>query len=317
MPIKQLSHALPLDLILQSEQPVTDINQLSSAQMLLEDLSIVSIVGADATSFLQGQFTNDLSLLDVGQIQLNAYCNPKGRALAVFYLRREEDRFQIILPADTADTLVKRLQLYKMRAKVEIVVCVDTRLIGTINCPVNSLSHEFANWQIDSNRQVFAVDNDEVGRCVEEIGHPLVDYQLWRLGQILGGFPQVYHATYEEFIPQHINLDLVDAVSFTKGCYPGQEIVARIRYLGKIKKRMISGWTLGENEILPGAIVYTDKGSGQKVGMVVDTVQAGKLRYTSMIVSSNYLEQGDLMLGAKDGPTIQRLQLPYSINTEH
>ena len=118
----------------------------------------------------------------------------------------------------------------------------------------------------------------------------------------------VYAATAESLIPQHMNLDLVNGVSFTKGCYPGQEIIARLRYLGKLKQRMIIGLCKTMETQQPGNPVFTKERGAQKAGIIVDAVSAGTFQYLSVNVPASHLDSGDIHIGCQEGTVLQLLQ---------
>ena len=133
------------------------------------------------------------------------------------------------------------------------------------------------------------------------------DDDIWRLIDIHSGIPQIYAATAEAFIPQMINLDFVAGLSFTKGCYPGQEIVARLRYLGKVKQRMIAA-TVAINAAQPGDPIYT-AGNEQKVGTIVDAVQTDKQEFTISTTAPAGVSEA---LQTSDGSKLNLISLPYS-----
>ena len=310
MSIKPLS----LDQLLIDVPRLTAIDEVPPALCVASYLSSIRLSGDDAADFLQGQFTNDLATIGTGQLQLNAYCNPKGRALGIFYLLRDRESFQMLLPTDLADILIKRLQLYKMRSKLSIELRNDIQLIGGLNCPLATSDHGLEHWTIDEHRQLIIAKSGTEQQIATDTGLPVVTQDLWKLGQILSGIPQVYMSTYENFIPQQVNLDLIAGVSFTKGCFPGQEIVARIRYLGKVKQRMMSVWIPDNRAVAPGAAIYSKERDDQKSGTVVDAVKIGLGTIASVMIPFGKFYQGDLALGSSDGPILQRIPLPYSVS---
>lgn len=159
--------------------------------------SKIIVSGADAFDFLQAQLSNDLRLLDQQDELLAAWCNPKGRVICILRVRRNDDGFVLTLPAELADSVVKRLTLFRFRSKVEF--------------------------------EAAPASPDELG-----IGASTDD---WLLANLRDGRAEVWQAQSEEFTPHMLNLDLIGAVSFDKGCYPGQEIVARTHYRGATKRR--------------------------------------------------------------------------------
>lgn len=287
----------------------------------LENQRCIIFSGPDTESFLQGQFTNDVAGLSAGAQQLNGYCNPKGRTLCVFRLARDAERWLMILPADLADNMLKRLMLYRMRAKVMIEMADNQSLYGVINAgpgagsAIRAFIDSNPHWDVDPDRTLVLSSEDR-----ETAG----DEGQWVLSEILSGVPQVSAETTEQFIPQHINLDLIGAVSFSKGCYPGQEIVARLRYLGKMKQRMIGG-RLDRADLksgtqpevpLPGTPVFCPAQGVQKVGQIVRASVVGDSCYLLLTAPAALIEQGELRLGTTDGAEISRFPLPYPITLE-
>jgi folate-binding protein YgfZ len=159
--------------------------------------SNIIVTGADAFDFLQAQLSNDLRLLDQQDELLAAWCNPKGRVICILRVRRNDDGFVLTLPAELADSVLKRLTLFRFRSRVEF--------------------------------EAAPASPDELG-----IEAPTDD---WLLANLRDGRAEVWQAQSEEFTPHMLNLDLIGAVSFDKGCYPGQEIVARTHYRGATKRR--------------------------------------------------------------------------------
>ena len=196
----------------------------------LPHLSILRLSGADTEPFLQGQLSNDLAEHRPGQAQLQAYCNPKGRVIAVCWLLRQEEDYLLVLPQGLSEAVAKRLRMYVLRAEVQIET-LDEPPIGLWDAP------ELPPAQAPS----LIPDNAAPPRSLA-LGPPPdvseADAQTWRLADIHAGIGFVYPETREEHLAQALNLDANRGLSFTKGCFPGQEIIARLRYLGRAKHRM-------------------------------------------------------------------------------
>ncbi len=301
----------------------------------LDSLALIEVTGEDAHSFLQGQFCNDVDALGAesgagGGCQLNAYCNPKGRVLAVIRLIRRAGGFGLIVPAELADGLLSRLKMFVLRAKVGIARQPEIALLGLIN----GAEADVGDGE-GSGIQRVSVDGIAPRRLIIG-GKPAMesflrarpdgmdrqpDDALWRLMDILSGIPQIYPPTVEAFIPQMINLDLVDGLSFTKGCYPGQEIVARLRYLGKVKQRMRAGVVQGIETLAPGDPLYSPRRAEQKAGQVIDAVQTGDGEYTLSATApadgtEPEPETGALRVGSASGPALTGIPLPYAASPE-
>jgi len=256
---------------------------------------IVKITGDDAESFLQGQFSNDVAKLTVPSSQLTTWSTPKGRVLALFRLYRLSEGFLLKLPREQADSFIKRLRMFVLRAKVEIELLPDQLAIGVsgsaekvIELTGLSLPQEVDACTTGGDLLVCRVRSGSEDRF-EMVG-PLTDIadrwsQLsakfavcsqarWRLHNIDAGLPSVNAATAEAFVLQMLNLQHIDGVSFKKGCFPGQEVVARMQYLGKLKRRMFRCSVDGEAP-KPGAELFSDE-SASAVGKVVDGSREGQ-----------------------------------------
>ncbi len=294
----------------------------------LSPLSLIRVSGDQAQSFLQGQFSNDINILDKNHCQLHAYCNPKGRTLAIIRIVRKDKGqnkgFWMIVPKDISESLISRLKMFVMRAKVDIQLDTEHGLLGMVGeAPQVDLTVDFAvdftdfKYQVDSvvPRHLMITRFQDTVKCLETASDPLYHCDLWRWLDIRSGIPQVYAQTVAAFIPQTINLELVDGISFNKGCFPGQEIVARIKYLGKPKQRLVIAKVESNNRISPGDEIYSSAQSGQKSGLVVDAVKTGENQFQlSAMVPATMVESGDLMIGSAAGPKLKRIDLPYEIN---
>lgn len=286
----------------------------------LDHYALIRVSGDHAESFLQGQFSNDLSGLNSGAYQLTAYCNPKGRALALIKLIRDQSGFWMLVPDDLADALVMRLRMYVLRAKVALDPDPEMQALATFGEPVGiDMSH------IRSSHAISDVPMPLRGTALHIVGKQQAEKmfgaaenhcndELWRLINILSGVAEVYAATREAFIPQHISYDLAGGVSFRKGCYPGQEIVARLRYLGKNKHRLAI--LSGSGEVTPSAgdDIVADAGSAKKIGRIVDAVAlADRSFYLSASLSTAVRGQDRIGLPCEHGffPLTQ-LPLPYA-----
>lgn len=214
----------------------------------LSSWRIISVQGEDAANFLQNISTNDVHSLAINQAQLNSLCNPKGRLLSIFWLLRRQNGFQIVLPESNLDILIKRLRMYVLRSNVAIKdQSDDIILLGNIHADssliplqgkqqgtsyILRLPGNIHRTLILATRPEDAINLKEIKSWVEEIN--------WQRIDIESGQPFIHTETIEKFTPQQVNLDLLDGISFNKGCYPGQEIVARLHYLGTPSRRLFS-----------------------------------------------------------------------------
>lgn len=224
---------------------------------LHDQLSLIEVSGEDSAEFLQGQLTNDIYLVNENSAVLSGLCNAKGRLLAIFLIVKIDDKFYLICPREISENISKKLTFYILRSKVKITLDPPSlSLHGFISETVQKLQEFFnsipentlASQKNDHNliirmpavsqRYLAICDKkttEELSKsCIEKSG----EYDQWKLEDIKAGIPNIYLKTQEAFIPQSLNLDLINAISFKKGCYTGQEIVARTHYLGKVKRRM-------------------------------------------------------------------------------
>jgi hypothetical protein len=219
----------------------------STAPLLsLPHLAAVEVAGPDAARFLNGQLSNDALALVPGAWQFTSWSTPKGRVVAVLSLGRIDDRYYAVLPRELAAPLIERLSKYILRSKVSL----------------REISAELGVWGSEASPDRFAI---QPATAPAPAPDAIDAERRWKLARIAAGLPQIYPATAEQFVAQMINLDLVQGVSFRKGCYTGQEIIARTQNLGRIKRRMLR-FAIGP--LASGALASGDGGS-VKVGDVV------------------------------------------------
>jgi folate-binding protein YgfZ len=192
----------------------------------LNNRTLLKLSGDDAQSFLQGQFSNDIDALEEGLVQLNAYCQHQGKIIALIWVMKKDADYYLSLPNDLSDIVIKRLTMFKMMSEVEITDITDQTIqLGVLNEDFEGV------FKLNEKQAVALVDSTD--------GIGLGDTDAWELACIANDIPEVLLATTEKFVPQLLNLDINElGVNFTKGCYPGQEVVARLHYLGKSKRRM-------------------------------------------------------------------------------
>lgn len=257
----------------------------------LSHLGRITVRGEDAATFLQGQLTNDLREIDPTRSQLTAYCSPKGRMLAIMLAFRRGDDYILQLPRERVAEVVKRLRLFVLRAQATLEEAADDLVAFGLAGP--NACERLADQLGAAPEEPFAAVHRESLMALRlpgllprfQILGPLADARAlwgaldvhaapvgqdqWALLDVLSGVPQVYTETVESFVPQMTNLDLVNGVSFKKGCYPGQEVVARTHYLGRLKRRMYRLAISGERPLKPGTPVRSPSRE-QPVGEVVD-----------------------------------------------
>ena len=212
------------------------------AATVLSDLGALRVQGADAVRFLQGQLSNDVSRLDRAHPQLTGLHNPQGRVVALMRLvSLGADDVLAILPRELVPAVVTRLSKYVLRAKVKIYeASADWRVTGVTGSP---------KWQPplrEQDRAILVSSDPSRWWIVSPAADPpgevaslgLMDRECWRAADIAAGLPQVYSSTSEVFVAQMLNLDELGGIAFDKGCYTGQEVIARAHYRGRVKRRI-------------------------------------------------------------------------------
>lgn len=260
-------------------------------------LTTLRFDGPDATTFLQGQLTADVRLLADGRTQLAAANTPQGRVVALLRLRQQGEAILALLPKELAEPLAAQLKRYVLRAKVRIEL--DERPVAWLDegtpVPEGSLVSQY-----DPTRRVALLPE---GVAVPAIA-PDAEAR-WRAADVSAGQPQVDAETSGQFVAQMLNLDLLDGISFQKGCYTGQEIVARTQHLGRIKRRMLR-YRAGPGPLpSPLSALLQD---GQKAGEVLTAAPAGD--GVELLAVTN-LEAASKPLVLDDGRSLEPLPLPY------
>jgi folate-binding protein YgfZ len=304
---------------------------------VLADLShfgVIGFSGEDAQSFLQGQVSCDVRLANHSAAVHGSYCNPKGRMLANFLLWQDKGGYAMQLPAALQPVIQKRLSMYVLRAKVKLTDISDTLIrIGIAGNKAGALIGDVLEMVPDHNLGILHGESGSVLRLGEDrfelIVAPEQGPEVWeRLSkgavpagascwdwlQIKAGIPMITHATQEQFIPQMANLDAIGGVSFQKGCYPGQEIVARSQYLGKIKRRMyLAHIRAVETPVSAGDELFSADMGEQSSGMVVNATASPNGGFDVLaIVQTSSVEAGEVHWKALDGPALEIMPLPYS-----
>lgn len=279
----------------------------------LSSLGVARVSGKDASDFLQGQFSNDIQALNEAQPhQLAAYCNPKGRMLAIFHvLRLDHGAYALLAPHDIMDKVLPRLKMFVMRAAVDIRLDEGQTLLG-VNLAGGGLPEDLS-LSID---KIFSHSLDPTRRLVLVQRMPdseLLPVDDWNGLDIRQDLPQVFIQTCEAFIPQSLNLDIVGGVNFKKGCYPGQEIIARVKYRGKPKTRMIGVAIQTEKMIEIGAPIFIE-GRKKSAGQVANIARDGEQTLLSITVPVTHLSEGSLYLDEALTVKLERLPCPYDIS---
>lgn len=315
----------------QAAAPVTDY------VAPLTDLGLIAFSGDDAAHFLHNQLTNDVEHLEASQARLAGYCSPKGRLLATPLLFKAGDAILLALPRAIQPAIQKRLQMFVLRAKVKVTDAgADQVMLGLAGPAASALlatwfaplpSAPYAKTDSAAGSLIRLADADGVPRYLwiapSDIamqawprlaaGLQPAGASAWRLSAIRAGIPQITAATQEQFVPQMVNFELVGGVNFRKGCYPGQEIVARSQYLGKLKRRMMQA-TVAAAGVTAGTEVFSIADREQPCGMIVNAEPVSPSESACLVeVKLAALDAGAIHLGSADGPRLDFLPLPYPL----
>lgn len=252
-------------------------------------LGVLTVAGKDAAKLLQGQITCNVNDVTETKSSLGALCNPKGRAITTFLLVKKADAYLLVLPQELLETVKKRLQMYILRSDVTLTDSSDEFcLIGLsyADSRMNESSSSeqlfattqqeniFVNFPSDHSRCLIIAEADNAQKLwVEQVskqGFQPENSDQWCYLDIISGIPWLTAETSEEFVPQMLNLDKLGGISFAKGCYTGQEIVARTHYLGTAKREMFLAECDTSNPPEPNSIIIDDSaGIEQSIGKVL------------------------------------------------
>ncbi len=309
----------------------------------LSPFSVLVIAGDDATSFMQGQFTNDVYAVNEENSQLSAICNNKGRMIANFRLFKHQQNYFLSLKSDLVEQSIRHLQHYILRAHVAIQDVSEQLIhIGISGDHATELLSPFIkniNPEIDSVSfnenyiviRVASLDSIKKPRyeifCSFEHATTLwqkvseqaevVNSSSWDYLNIQAGIPFIDANSSEEFVPQMANMELINGVSFTKGCFTGQEIIARMHYLGKLKKRCYK--INIDTNIKPetGDKLFAENArAGQNTGAIVSVEKNPESGYDALAVIQIADSESKLLLNDTNGPVVTVKDLPYGFDSE-
>ncbi|HIQ41273.1 MAG TPA: folate-binding protein [Pseudomonas oleovorans] len=300
---------------------------------LLDHEGVLAVRGADAAKFLQGQLTCNLNYLDAHLSSLGARCTPKGRMFSSFRIVPVADGYLLAMARELIEAQQAELHKYAVFAKSkpadESAAWVRFGLAGG-NAALSELGIELGEQAdaVASSGELLAVrlgdgraelwaPHAESERLLAVLGKHLRQAPLndWLLAQVRAGVGQVFGATRELFIPQMINLQALGGVSFKKGCYTGQEIVARMQYLGKLKRRLYRLRLVGAALPAVGSELFSPV-HGSSVGEVVLAAQADEDIELLAVLQEDAVNDGRIHLGSNEGPALALLDLPYQLDAD-
>ena len=299
----------------------------------LSHIGLISASGTDANTFLQGQLSNDLNIVDTNKAQLSSYSSPKGRAIATLQIMQRQDTYYLSLSADILEPVLKRLRMFVMRSQVVLEDAGDSLVhfgyadprgekrlsdvIGAIPTePMDAVSH----GNLTIIRRAASVPRFEIfGDSTEaqdlwtklDVHATGVGRGAWDYLDIEAGIPHVTADSMEAWVPQMMNLHLIDAISFSKGCFPGQEVVARLKYLGKNKRQLYR--IAVDSFDLPAVGARIDDANDAEAGQILNACLNPDGKVEALAVLKTTALDSAMKLGDS---VVQLLELPYSTDTE-
>jgi len=311
--------------------------------LVICDLShhgLISVDGEEASDFLQGQLTNDIRNVSEQHSQLSAYCTHKGRMLANFRVFKRDNSFYLRLPLSLLEPTLKRISMFILMSKVSIKNSSNALVRFGVSGP--TADERLRDLISDLPKEVDdAVQTD--GYTVIKIAGPHPRYEIygelapmqklwgnldvhaapvgagvWEMLDIQAGIPTIYPETSEAFVPQMTNMQVINGVSFQKGCYTGQEVVARMQYLGTLKRRMFRVKIDTSDIVKPGDKLFSaDSSSAQGAGQIVSAQADADGGYSALaVVNISDTESGHLQLHDENGPSLSVEDLPYIIEVK-
>ncbi|MSP97778.1 MAG: folate-binding protein [Betaproteobacteria bacterium] len=299
----------------------------------LPQYATLAVTGADARAFLHAQLSNDIEHLAGDTARRAGYCSPKGRLLASFLVIPCADGFLLQVSRDIAATIAKRLSMYVLRSKVKLVDVSEARtqfgvwgrdsatLLAScgVAVPVGPLQ---VTESPGSSVVCIAIAEERnlvlaAAQFADSLGGRFahVAAHWWTLAEVRDGLPTISLPTQDRFVPQMANFELIGGIDFKKGCYPGQEIVARSQYLGKLKRRMYRGETDAPDTCapMPGQDLFGSE--PQAVGEIVNVAPRphGGYEFLAVMQMASVDGGGPLRIGASDGAAVRIASLPYAV----
>ncbi len=296
----------------------------------LSGFAMLAVEGNDRHVFLHGQFINDLNLIDKPAAQLSAWCNPKGQLITNFLVVNTGTSYLLIFKQELKEFVQKRLTMFVMRSNVTITDISETSpLLGLANTTDYSLLdknipttsgavYAFDGLIIichpdDSGRYLLTGSTDALINKLSLLKNKftMVASSIWNLLDILAGLPWITSATQEQFLPQMLNLDALNGLSYKKGCYPGQEVIARLHYRGEVKKRLQLITT--DQQLTVGNNLYL-KESGSKIGTVINSAcHTDGLSHALAIIELDKINE-PLFTDTQSNHEVSIRELPYAID---
>jgi len=263
----------------------------------LAHLGVIEVNGEDAASFLQAQLTSEIDQLADQQSQFSAWCNPRGRVIANFIVTRSGSHYFLIIPVDLIETICKRLKMFVLRARVSILNRTDEYgCLGVYTDDALTNIDQLVNWDYSAikvtipqypARTILISARNEMPSLLSGMaahGIEIVEVYRWQLLDIQTGVPWIYPTTSEQLLPQELDLENTGALSYNKGCYPGQEIIARLHFRGQVKRGLYTGQFKSRDSIpVPGMKLFTGAKT-RSIGILINSVRESADNIASLAV---------------------------------
>ena len=317
----------------------------------LNNWSVITVTGPDATDFLQNQLTNSVKSIQpitAGMVatthtqnRFAGYCTAKGRLMASFWITRQniknelnEDvpQYQLLISSDLAQSLSKRLSMFVLRSKVKVIDQTGQHIVYGLLDQNNSqlaLLEKLSSIGVVSELPSVRSNGNDCQRyllscpiaqeaSIQDISNDNTKSSIndWNWLEVQSGIPRITESTFEQFVPQMINMESLKGIDFQKGCYPGQEVVARSQYRGTIKRRLQIGHLNINTDVAIGTEIFHSEDPSQPCGMVVLSAPHPSINQRVDIQAEcklEALESGSIHLGSANGPVIQFVTLPYPL----
>lgn len=294
---------------------------LPSGVVRLTHWGVIAIEGDDAAKFIHGQLTQDFSLLGTDQARLAAFCNAKGRMQASFIgLKREDGKILLLCSKDLLAPTLKRLSMFVMRSKAKLSDASEAYDLWGLagDATKNIANGAYSIWakaELDQNSLVALYPAGSTARQIliapagaPQPAGPALPLDTWQWGEVASGVVMVTQPVFEAFVPQMLNYESVGGVSFKKGCYPGQEVVARSQFRGTLKRRAYRVHSTGP--LAAAQEIYADDDPENVVGQVVQSAAHPAGGYEAVVVLQTSSQAGKLSVA---GAELTVLPLPYSL----
>lgn len=294
----------------------------------LSGFSLLAVTGNDRHTFLHGQFINDLNLIEESKAQLSAWCNPKGQVITNFIIINTGISYLLLFKHELKEFVQKRLRMFVMRSDVTIEdITESSPLVGVSNTkdltslgdniPTNAGEVHAVDGLVivclpdNSGRYLITGNIEALTKKLPDLNNTFTSSSVWELLDILAGLPWISSATQEQFLPQMLNLDILKGLSYQKGCYPGQEVIARLHYRGEVKKRLQI--IKSEVELIVGDNIYINQ-TETKAGAIVNSSHHPDGTFYSLAIITLDNVNNELFSDTEVAKEISIIKLPYTID---